>query len=643
VETQALGELLSELAINYRWTWRASHRRLLQSLPGTTRSNHPVRIVRALTEDQLGDLAGNPQFVASAMEEIADLRRLTAVGPPTIDYFSMEFGISSTFHQYAGGLGVLAGDHLKAASDAGLPLVGVGLFYRFGAFRQEIVGGRQVETHEPAVPEDVGAVDTGVVVEVPLAERTVLARVLRIEVGAVSLILLDTHLEANDDADRAITDSLYLGSVEKRVAQEMVLGVGGARALAALGFEIELFHLNEGHAGFVALELIDRVIADNDLAVAVAEVRRDVVFTTHTPVPAGIDRLSPEALRPHLDSWAQRWGLDVERVWELGADPANGDEFNMAIFCLRISRTANGVSELHGEVSRQLFSQVPEGRAITHVTNGVHARTWTGVAVQELFDSTLGPGWDWGESRAWDRVMDIDDGVLADVRRQGSEQLSEYLAQHDISLDPAVMVVGFARRFAPYKRSTLILRESGRLAQILADDDRPVHFLFAGKSHPASREGMTLIEEILGFSVSAVARGRFSFVPDYGMEVSAAMVQGCDIWLNNPIRLHEASGTSGEKVALNGGLNLSILDGWWAEMYDGDNGWAIESSSADDPELRDAEEASSLMDVLVAARDEYFDDPARLNKRIRHAWHSLGPRVTAARMLQDYRERIYRL
>ncbi|HEU4319920.1 MAG TPA: alpha-glucan family phosphorylase [Acidimicrobiia bacterium] len=640
METQVLRESLMELARNYRWTWRASHRRLLQSLPGAAGSSHPVQTVRALTDDQIGELAGDQQFVGVVAEEIEDLRGLATGGPPTIAYCSMEFGISSTFHQYAGGLGVLAGDHLKAASDSGLPLVGVGLFYRFGAFRQEIVGGRQVEKNLPAFPDDVGAVDTGLVIEVPLAGRDVLVRVLRIAVGAVTLILLDTHVDGNSEADRDITDSLYMGSAEKRVAQEMVLGVGGARALAALGYEIDLFHLNEGHAGFVSLELIDRVI-QGDLSEAVARVRDGVVFTTHTPVPAGIDRLSPDVLRPHLEGWAQRWGVDVERVWDLGSDPANGDEFNMAIFCLRMSRIANGVSELHGEVSRELFSQVPEGRVITHVTNGVHARTWAGSHVQDLFDIALGPGWDQGEPEAWNRVTGIDDDALVDVRRHGSVHLADYLADHGVDIDPDAMVVGFARRFAPYKRSTLILRESDRLARLLADDERPTHLLFAGKSHPANQEGMALIEQILGFSDSKAARGRFSFVPDYGMEVSAAMVQGCDIWLNNPIRLHEASGTSGEKVALNGGLNLSILDGWWAEMYDGDNGWAIASSSADDPQVRDIEEASALMDVLEAARDEYFDDRARLIKRIRHAWLTLGPRVTAARMLADYRERIY--
>lgn len=642
VETKALRELLMELACNYQWTWRASHARLLQSLPDAALSIHPVQTVRALSDGQLGERALDQTFMADVLAEVANLRELAGGDPPTIAYCSMEFGISALFHQYAGGLGVLAGDHLKAASDSGMPLVGVGLFYRFGAFRQEIIEGRQVEKNHPAFPEDVGALDTGLVVEVPLAGRNVLVRVLRIAVGGVSLILLDTHVEGNDDADRAITDSLYMGSAEKRVAQEMVLGVGGARALAALGFKIDLFHLNEGHAGFVALELIDRVIRDRDLTQAAAEVRNRVVFTTHTPVPAGIDRLGADVLRPHLELWAGRWGVDASRVWDLGSDPDNGDEFNMAMFCLRMSRKANGVSELHGEVSRELFSQLPEGRAITYVTNGVHARTWTGAHMQELFDDVLGDAWDQGDLDSWGRVEQIEDDALIGARKRGSDHMVRYLASLGVHVDPDSLVVGFARRFAPYKRSTLILREGERLTEMLRDDDRPVHFLFAGKSHPANQMGMALIEEIVEFSASRAANGRFSFVPDYGMEVSAALVQGCDIWLNNPIRLHEASGTSGEKVALNGGLNLSILDGWWAEMYDGDNGWAIPSSSSGDPEERDCDEATALMDALLSVRDEYFGDRARLYKRVRHAWRTLGPRVTAARMIRDYRERIYR-
>jgi starch phosphorylase len=642
VETQILREHLGELAANYRWTWRASHRRLLESLPGADTSIHPIRAVRTSTESQLLDLSSDEDFVGAVEEEIAALRLLRDSAPtPTIAYFSMEFGISSMFHQYAGGLGVLAGDHLKAASDAGLGLVGVGLFYSQGSFHQEIAAGRQVETHRPMAAEDLGATDTGLVVEVPLAGRTVRARVLRLEVGAVSLIFLDTDVDGNTVDDRAITDCLYLGSTEKRVAQEMVLGVGGARALTALGFDIELFHLNEGHAGFVALELIDRVIADGDVSDASAMIRNDVVFTTHTPVSAGIDCLSPGVLQPHLGFWAERWGVEVDRVWDLGSDPNHVDEFNMAIFCLRMSRAANGVSRLHGEVSRKLFSQVPEGRGITHVTNGVHARTWTAGHLQELFDEVLGDIWDQGDQAAWDRVVEIGDEVLLGVRRQSSEHLSRFLGERGITLDPDAMIVGFARRFAPYKRSNLILREHDRLARMLADDDGPVHFLFAGKSHPANHAGMELIEEVIDFSVSDVANGRFSFIPDYDMEVGSALVQGCDIWLNNPIRLHEASGTSGEKVALNGGLNISVLDGWWAEMYDVDNGWAITPSSAGDPEVRDHEEAGALMDALLSARDEYFDDRARLNKRIRHAWRTLGPQVTAARMLRDYRETIY--
>jgi starch phosphorylase len=308
-----------------------------------------------------------------------------------------------------------------------------------------------------------------------------------------------------------------------------------------------------------------------------------------------------------------------------------------------VSRASNGVSELHGEVSRQLFSGLEEGRAIGHVTNGVHARTWTSQPMQELFDQKLGEGWDVGSAEAWKMADQIEDSRISDERDSASEHLSEQLGRLGHLVDPDALIVGWARRFAPYKRPTLILRDRPRLVDLLSDDDRPIHFVFGGKPHPEHVEGHQLLSEIVAFASSPEANGRFSFVSDYDMELASHLTRGCDVWLNNPVRLHEASGTSGEKAALNGVLNLSVLDGWWAEMFDGENGWAIDSSESEDISVRDDHEVESVVDLLVSARDEYFGDRVRFNARIRHAWRTLGPKVTAARMLRDYQERVYRL
>jgi starch phosphorylase len=347
-------------------------------------------------------------------------------------------------------------------------------------------------------------------------------------------------------------------------------------------------------------------------------------------------------LGPYLELWAQRWNVKPADIWRLGSDPSDEDLFNMAVFCLRMSGAANGVSDLHGEVSRDLFSGLEEGNGIQHVTNGVHARTWTGDAAQGLFDDVLGTGWAEGLTEAWDLVDGIDDDRLVEMRRQGSLRLSEMVSAMGVTLDPDALIVGFARRFAPYKRANLILKERARLVEMLADDSRPIHLVFAGKAHPANTEAKTLLSRILRFAESNDANSRFSFIPDYDMEIASYLVQGCDIWLNNPIYPMEASGTSGEKAALNGGLNCSILDGWWAEMFDGENGWAIEASTATDPEIRDSEDSAAVINTLVAASAEYYESPDMFSRRIRHAWRTLGPKVTAARMLRDYEIRLYR-
>ena len=643
MDSLALHDALARLAGNHRWTWSPQMRGLWARLDGGALNRHPVEIVAGLDPAYCEDLLGDDEL----MELVADESRIldglmTSTADPEIAYFSPEFGLSDVVPQYSGGLGILAGDHLKASSDLGVPLVGVGLFYRQGFFRQRIVDGAQTEEYPDVAPERLGCVDTGVTVEVPMPGRTVTCRIWHMDVGRTRLILLDTDVASNAAADRSITDRLYSGDQRHRLEQEMILGIGGTRALTALGWDVSVYHLNEGHAGFLVLELIDRTIRGGDLGAAADEVRSSLVFTTHTPVPAGIDRFERALIEPYLTVWSDRWGIAVADVWSLGADPADRNRFNMAAFGLRSARAANGVSKLHGEVSRELFAGVGIGDDIGSITNGVHARTWVAGHIQQAFDRTLGAGWADGDGDAWARVDQLSDDEVDRIRRDGSVSLAALIEDRiGHRLDPDSLVVGFARRFATYKRATLLLHHMERLTTLLADDERPIHFVFAGKAHPADEGGKELLSRIARFSESDRANGRFTFLPGYGIEIARRMYDGCDVWLNNPVRPREASGTSGEKATLNGGLNCSILDGWWAEMFDGTNGWAIETSSATDPAARDAEEAASTLDVLDEILTEYHGDRTAFLARIRHAWRTLGPQVTASRMVAEYRDQVY--
>ena len=652
-------EILEELrrvAGNYRWTWDRHAVRVLASLPTAEAGRHPLEAIDRLDAGEVAALGADDTFMGALGLATAVVDDIDVASDPEIAYFSPEFGVSETLPQYSGGLGILAGDHLKAASDLGVRLAGIGLFYRHGFFRQEIVDGGQGERIETHHAEHLGAIDTGVVVEVPMPGRTVLARVWRISVGSVPLIVLDCDVDGNAPDDRAITDRLYSGDRLHRLEQEMVLGVGGARAVAALGWSPGVHHLNEGHAGFLLLELIDREIsAGASLADALDRVRSRVLFTTHTPVPAGIDRFERGLIEPHLRPWADRWGVDIGEVLALGDDPdAGSDVFNMAVLCLGGSARANGVSALHGEVSRNLFASVPGGGRIGSITNGVHARTWVSNHLQGVFDEMLGPGWDRGDEQAWASIDGLSADAVRSQRRATRSDLVELVARRcGTTIEPDSLVIGFARRFATYKRADLLLRHPERLAELLADDDRPIHLVFAGKAHPADGPGKALLASIVAHGSTPEANGRFTFLPDYDMGVARAMYHGCDVWLNTPVRPHEASGTSGEKAALNGALNCSIRDGWWAEMSDGANGFDI---ALHDPEggfgaVEDAErdlvESSNTLDRITEMAAEFHADRtgdasmAWVNRMV-HAWRTLGPRVTAGRMVADYDRDLYR-
>ncbi|MGA1034775.1 MAG: alpha-glucan family phosphorylase [Ilumatobacteraceae bacterium] len=649
-----LRQLLGDLATNLRWSWHHRTAALLRSLPGARADRHPLIAVAALSDADLASLVDDEVLCADTIDLHTDLIDHTTGAlqrRPDVVYYSPEFGISELVPQYSGGLGILAGDHLKAASDLGTSLGAVGLLYRQGFFRQELVDGQQSERYEVHDPRDLGAIDTGIVVEVPLADRSVAARVWRFAVGRVTLLALDTDVASNSPEDRAITDRLYSGDRRHRIEQEMILGVGGARAVAAMGWTPGVHHLNEGHAGFLLLELIDRALTGGagNLDAAIASVRPSVMFTTHTPVPAGIDRFDRDMIAWYLAPWAKRWDIATDSLLELGRDPDAGtDVFNMAVLCLTHADRANGVSRLHGEVSRALFSAVPSGIVIGSVTNGVHARTWVSPQLQDTFDRLLGTRWDDGDPAAWNRIDSLQDSTIADLRTSTRHDLTELIAERTgDTLHPDALVIGFARRFATYKRATLLLRHPETLAALLGNDERPLHIIFAGKAHPADHPGKALLAGVVAHGRTPEANGRFTFIPDYDMGVARAMYHGCDVWLNTPVRPHEASGTSGEKAALNGALNCSIRDGWWAEMSDGRNGWDIPLADPDQgfgdvtDDARDDIESANTLALLAEIAAEFHADgtghpSAAWTSRMRHAWRTLGPLVTAGRMVAEY-------
>jgi len=661
---------LVELTTNLHWSWDSEATRFFARIwpgwrPGLA---HPAEMLRNTPTDRLEELAADEAVINDLNTVLRRLR--TALKGPTwfegregsplrlVAYFSPEFGITEALPQYSGGLGVLAGDHLKASSDLGVPLVGVGLLYTEGYFRQRLdASGWQQELVADFTPQSLGLADTGVEITVDLAGDPVRAHVWRADVGRIPLYLLDTDVEGNSPDGVAVTDRLYGGDVHHRLRQEIVLGIGGVRALRALGLDPDVFHMNEGHAGFLGLERIRELVASGmTFEAAVEAVRGGNVFTTHTPVPAGIDRFPRELMEQYFTAFAAEMGISFEQLWELGrrADE-DDDRFNMAVMGLRLAARSNGVARLHGAVSRRMFRglwpdleehEVPIGS----ITNGVHGQTWVSPRTDTLLSRVVGEDWHSADAERWARVFDIDPLEVWSARNDGRGELVRLARQHlgqDV-LDTSVLTIGFARRFATYKRATLLLSDPDRLRVLLHDAERPVQFVFAGKAHPADEPGKQLIQRIEQFARSADVRHRFVFLPDYDMSIARTMYRGCDVWLNTPRRPLEACGTSGMKAALNGSLNCSILDGWWDECYDGTNGWAIESAEDDpDQERRDLREAASLFNLLEQQVIPRFYDrgrdgvPEQWVTMIQRAWASLGPRVTASRMVRDYTTALY--
>jgi starch phosphorylase len=651
---------LLEIASDFSFTWIAEARPLFDVLdPRRFAELHhnPTALLyeltdedlaRALTPDYLERLARVQGRLARDRGEETWWRSRNLPSDLLVAYFSAEFGLDESLPIYSGGLGVLAGDYLKAASELGIPLVGIGLFYRRGYFSQRLdEHDRQIEHYPltlttrlplelvPMAPVVELADDDGNLVPVRLG-------VWRATVGRVSLYLIDTHLEGNPDW--AITDTLYGGDRANRLRQEVLLGVGGVRVLRGLGLEPTVFHLNEGHSAFLQLERMRELVEEQGFSTeaAVERLRGSTVFTTHTPVPAGNEVFDPGLVQAALGAIVERCGLAWEDFLALGKVEPSDKGFGLTPFALRTSQYANGVSELHGAVSREMWHGLwPETRVdqvpITSVTNGVHQRTWISGEVEVLLGDT---------DPHFERARELAADDLWAAHRGAKERLLRFIvdSRGARELDPDVLTIAFARRFATYKRASLLFSRPERLAQLLADPERPIQVLVAGKAHPADEEGKDLIQLVVDFAREPTAAGRVVFLEDYEMTLARRLVQGADLWLNTPRRPHEASGTSGMKAALNGVLNCSILDGWWAEAYSPACGFAIGGPEADAGDEADAEALYAVLEGQVLPA-YYERDEAGLPQRwialMRESIAELGPRFGTARMAAEYVERLY--
>jgi len=688
---------LAELANDVWWSWNRDPRGVFRRLDYTlwrATAHNPVRMLRLISPAKLESAARNPEFLRIYERAIAALDAARSAHNTwwtnhfgqftgkTIAYFSAEFALHQSLPIYAGGLGVLAGDHCKEASDLGVPLIGVGFMYPQGYFHQALTAdGWQEEIYErlnwddapiePALTPDGKPCITAV----PLGDRTVLVAVWRVRIGRVKLYLLDTSLEENAPWDRELSARLYGGDRETRVQQEIILGIGGVRALKALGSDPAVFHLNEGHAAFVVLQRIrDLIERGSSFDSALAEIRRTTVFTTHTPVAAGHDAFPFNLVEKHLAGCWGTLGPNRERFLALGAhDSGGGPMFNMTALALRSAGEVNAVSRAHCQVTRGMWAPlwpgVPEAeRPVTYVTNGVQLSTWIAADIADLFAKYVGADWlDRQDDPAmWDAILDIPDDELWSVRQGLRRYLFTFVRERarqrwtlehvgtprvvaaGTLLEPDALTIGFARRFTAYKRPELIFSDAERLARILNAAEQPVQIVFAGKSHPADDVGKHHLQHVYKRALDPMFGGRVAFVDDYDLHVAHYLVQGCDVWLNNPRKPLEASGTSGMKAAINGVPHLSIGDGWWAEGFNGSNGWLIEGrSDSDSPELVDAADAAAIYSLLEQEIVPAFYErdangvPKRWLRAVKEAIRSVTPRFAARRMVKEYAERMY--
>jgi glycogen phosphorylase len=670
---------LRELAFNLWWNWHPQVLELFRELDpaGWKATNHnPIALLNRLSPDQLLErvkflsLENRVSFHYRRLQEylVSDRTwcsaQAGALRMTPIAYFSPEFGLHESLPLYSGGLGVLAGDYLKSASDLGLPVIGVGLFYANGYFKQRLDGkGWQQEEYGLTDVENlplrrpIGPDGSPITIQMPCGGATLHAGIRIARVGRTLLLLLDTEVESNRPELRGLTARLYGGDEVTRIRQEILIGIGGLRALRTLGIRPKVLHLNEGHSAFAILERTRERVEEDGLGFedAFRETALQTVFTTHTPVEAGHDRFSRDLLERELGWLRSALKVESARLMATGrVDPTDASEpYCMTVLALRGSTRRNGVSHLHGHIARQMWRRVWPGRGeeeipIGHITNGVHVRSWLGLSMNRIFDRYLGPDWParQSDSTTWQQIAGVDDGELWETHGVLRRYLVEFVRSRTARpscLDPKALTIGFGRRFATYKRATLVLSDPDRLARLCGDAERPVQFVFAGKAHPRDNDGKQLIRQIVETSRDPRFRGGVVFVEDYDINVARHLVQGVDVWLNTPLRPLEASGTSGQKVVLNGGLNLSVLDGWWAEAYDGHNGFAIGTGwSHADPAIQCRRDAESLYEVLEQEVVPLFYDrdtaglPVRWVARMKHSITSLAWRYNADRMVTDY-------
>jgi starch phosphorylase len=683
---------LARLAYNYRWSWQPGGAALFEHLDPARWprvAGNPVRMLEEADRERLDAAATDAAFlerVARALEALeADLARPSPPGPVSAErpaaFLCAEYGVHASLPIYSGGLGALAGDFLKQASDDALPLVAVGLLYRQGFFRQHVdAAGRQHEYWIDTDPERLpAAIVTGedgeaLTVSVPIGDEQVRAQIWRVDVGRVPLYLLDSDRPENSPVARWIAARLYIGEPDVRLAQYVLLGVGGMRALAAMGIDPGRLHLNEGHPAFAAIELARRdVERGTPVAQALENARRRVVFTTHTPVPAGNDRYPVEQVARVAGAFAQESGLGLDGLVRLGrSQPDDAEEaFGMTQFALHVSARANAVSARHGEVARAMWrplwpqvdvSEVPIG----HVTNGVHEPTWLGDPMRALLDRHLAEGWlgRTADPREWEPVNAIPGAELWAARREQRAALVDAVRSRSVlerlgrgdradfaraaaeSFDPDTLTVGFARRIATYKRLGLLVADFEATRELLRGP-HPIQIVLAGKAHPADEDGKRMLQELFELKPTPEVAGRVVYLEDYDLATAAILVQGADVWLNLPRPPLEASGTSGMKAAINGSLHLSVLDGWWAEAYDGSNGWALSGEVCEDEEAQDARDSAELRRLLGSEVVPLFYErgadgiPKGWLERIRASLRSIGPQFSAQRMLRDYTEQAY--
>lgn len=691
---------LQRIAANYWWSWAPDGAEVFRDLDGglwEQCERNPRALLAQVSDLRLAQMAADPNFsdrvrqLASRFDAyIGDpnpwpgLRLSANIGRENpVAYFCAEYGIHGSLPLYSGGLGILAGDHLKSASDLNLPLTAVGLFYRFGYFRQELnTKGFQEEAYRENYPGELpielvkGADGKPLLIEVTMRGRDVRACVWKASIGRIELYLLDTNVPENEEIDKLVTGHLYGGTRETRLVQEMMLGIGGVRLIRKLGINPSVFHMNEGHSAFLSLELVREILAPEQVSFAEAalRVRERCVFTTHTPVAAGHDEFGADLIKDGFGDWHQTaLGLSFEEFLSLGRVSCDSDEaFGLTPLALRMSRSTNGVSRKHGEVSRSLWNKLwPERRVtevpITSITNGVHPATWVASPIGALYQQLFGENWlemarhasAWSvgieklsDQDLWQAHELLKRRLVAFVRdrlfetRMARGESDDYIEAARAIFDPSVLTIGFARRIAGYKRWDLLLTDEEKLMKLIGDERRPVQFVFAGKAHPHDHGAKLVLQKLMKWQRDPAVRSRVAFVEDYDQEIAKHLVQGVDVWMNVPRRPYEASGTSGEKAAMNGVLNFSVLDGWWLEAYDGQNGFAISDLSELSDDEADKQDADSMYRVIENELVEQFYDrdggiPRRWIATMKRSIQTLVPAFNSDRMVAEYAERIY--